>query len=114
MAPPLSLEAREITVGRDQFACMLDCQCSQIGIKDQLPATRESLDIVVFEQGRCLVDIVTQETTASVERDQFEAIRPFRRRRRPQEHPDRLLDEAADRAARLGGTLLQLREEPVV
>ena len=35
MAPPQSLEAGEIAVGRDQFARMLDRKCGQIGIADE-------------------------------------------------------------------------------
>ena len=56
---------------------------------------------------------MTRETTACAERDQFETIRPCRRRR-PHEHTHCLLDEPADRGTRLSGTLLQLREEPIV
>ena len=90
------------------LACVLTVRVDEdVDIRQlhELPVPRESLDIVVFQQRRCLIDIVTRETAAGSERHQFEAI-PFRGRGRPQAQPDRLLDEAADRGARLGGTLL--------
>ena len=78
-----------------------------------LPAAREALDIVGFEQRRCLVDIGTGEPAAGSERHQVEAV-PWGSGRGPKAQADGVLDQAADGGTRLGGTLLELRKKPLV
>ena len=73
-----------------------------------------SLQIVDFQERRGLVDVVAREASPRPERDELERFVRVLDRRRPHEQLNCLLDETADRRARLGGALLQLGQEPVV
>src|SRR5207249_3424524 len=80
----------------------------------ELPPPGKTIGVVRLEKRRRFVDVLAREAAAGAEGHQLEPVRRLRGARRSHEQPDGLIDEAADRNARLRRALLQLRQQPLV
>ncbi len=71
-------------------------------------------NVIVFKQARCFVDVLPREVTAASEGHEFKSILLLGRTRRPNEQPDRLLDNPTHRRSRRRRSIFELFEQLIV